>query len=168
MGHLSRDHQLVQNPALGALLQWRFATGYTDVRNDAPGVPVALVFLVLPVLLHEPTRSLLTATQRRSGLRGFAAKFASSRIQQSDILLALHGRVDQTRELSLQSLRMAMAYRLVTLDKSSGTVIALSRAEPRAYISTSVRPLTRNAEKLGDWFSRLTPFEIASILKVRF
>jgi hypothetical protein len=168
VGVLSQDLRLVQNTALGSFLQWRFSAGYAECRSDAAGAPLALVFLVLPLLLHEPTLTVVTGTTRATGLRGFASKFSSSKLRRSDILLALHERVDRMRELSLHSLRTALAYRLVTVDRDAGSLYPLSRSEARAHVPSGVRPLVKGAEKLGDWFSRLTPFEIALVLKVRF
>jgi len=168
VSRLRRDHELVQNHALGAFLQWRFATGYSAATDDAAGVPAAQVFLVLPILFHEPTFEILASTNRPTGLRGFAAKFGSSKERASDLLLSIHDRVDRTRELSLTSLRMGMAFRLLTVDRPTGTVLSLTHSEPRAFVPEAIRPLSRNAEKLGEWCSRLTGFEISSILKVSF
>jgi hypothetical protein len=168
MLRLSEDLRHVQNPALGALLQWRFAAGYAEARNDAAGSPLVLAFVILPILFHQETFDFLAATNRPSGLRVFASKFASSTNRKSDLLLALHERTDAMRDLSLRSLRMGLAFRLVSVEPMRGWLLPLSRTEPRAQIPTTVRPMVTNAEKLGAWFSQLTPFEVASTLKVRF
>ena len=167
MPRLSQDVQHVQNPALGAFLQWRFATGYTNARTDAAASPLALAFIVLPILFHEETLQLLASTNKPSGLRGFVAKFSASKFKKADVLLGLHERVGAMRELSLASLRMGLAYRLVSVDKE-GNLLALSRTPPRALIPITIRALVTNAEKLGGWVAELTLFEISTILKVRF
>lgn len=167
MSRLSQDVVQVQNPALGAFLQWRYAVGYTTARGDGSGSPLVLAFLVLPMLFLEDSRNLLESTNRPSGLRAFATKFGESKISKTDILLGLHDRVRDMRALSLESLRMALAYRLVSVD-ADGAFSPLSRTSPRALIPTNVRLLMRNAEKLGGWSAELTLFEISSILKVQF
>jgi len=168
VGVLRVEHGLVQNPALGSFLLWRFATGYVEDRSDAAGPPLSLCFLVLPMIYHEATREIVRGTRKNTGLRGFAAKFTSSKFQQSDDLLSLHERVEVMREGSLDALRMGIAYRLISVDSETGEIHPLSRTKPRRHVAGSVRALVAESEKVGAWFARLTPFEVASTLKVQF
>ncbi len=167
MSHLTTDHRMVQNPALGAFLQWRLSAGYCGSASGR-GVPLTQIFLLLPLVFHEPTYTLLGKTTRPSGLRRFASKFSSPTTSQSDLLLDLQERTDAMKPISLQSLRLAIRYQLVTVDRSSATVLPLSRSQPRAGVPSSVKAMGRNSEKVGAWFSDLTEFEVASVLKVRF
>src|SRR3546814_16848028 len=63
---------LIQNPALGALLLWRFARTYQG--EVAREVPLHLAFLVLPMVLHQGSRNEIVSTRKASGLTLFAAK----------------------------------------------------------------------------------------------
>ncbi len=89
---LSQETQYVQNPALGAMLLWRFAVGYERGSRTASPTPIPLLFLVLPVTLHEETVQFVTSTREASALRAFAGKFSESRTSKSDLLLAIHRR----------------------------------------------------------------------------
>src|SRR5262245_43605485 len=51
MSVLSQEVWQVQNPAVGAVLLWRFVVGYQQARDDASSCPLPLVFIVLPTLL---------------------------------------------------------------------------------------------------------------------
>lgn len=168
MPRLSEEVRQIQNPALGAFLQWRFAYGYMSARNDAAPPPLILAFLVVPMLLHHDTSEIVASTQRATGLKAFAGKFIAARHNLSDVLISFHDRIDAWRRLSLDSIRTALAYRLVTIDSEHGTLIPLTHAAPKHRIPNSVRTLGQSAEKLGAWCASLTPFEIASALKVRF
>jgi hypothetical protein len=168
MNVLSTDVWHVQNPALGALLLWRFAVGYQRSRSDAAPCPIPLVFLVLPILLHQDSAELVQSTQQSSGLRAFVAKFGEARRGVSDYLLAIHDRTDTMKSLSVESLRIAFVARLMSLDRRAATLMPLTTTLPRLGIPDSVRPLIRDAEKLGTWCSQLTLHEISSALKVRF
>ena len=68
---------LVQNPALGALLLWRFARTYQG--EVAREVPLHLAFLVLPMVLHQGSRNEIVSTRKASGLTLFAAKLGEQR-----------------------------------------------------------------------------------------
>lgn len=168
MSVLAVDVRHVQNPAIGALLLWRFAVGFQRSRSDGASCPLPLIFLVLPILLHQDSAELVQSTQQGSGLRSFVAKFGETQRGASDYLLAIHERASVMRPLSAESLRVALAVKLLALDRRAAALPALSTTVPRLGIPDSVRVLIRDAEKLGAWCSQLTLHEVASILKVRF
>ena len=163
---LTQEIRNVQNPALGAGLLWRFACGYTKSHTGNGAVALPLLFIVLPVILHAKTESLVAGTQTGSGLRAFATKFSKSSNLMQDLLLTIHDRMIEMKGLSQDALRIALATRLLHLD-TDGTVIPLSRTQPKAGMPCSVRRLLRSAERLGVWCGRLTTHEVATTLKVR-
>lgn len=165
---LGEEVRQVQNPALGALLQWRFVMGYSEARKDASACPIPLLFLVCPVLFHEETYRHLASTRSTTGLRGFVAKFGVSSHSQADVLLALHDRARAMKVLSRDSMRIAAVSRLIGIDPISGTVFSLMKTLPKSRTPEAVQTLARDAKKLGSWCGTLTITEVASILKVRF
>ena len=166
MSVLTREVQNIQNPALGAGLIWRFTVGYQNGHAAHDPAPLPLLFLVMPVTIHRDTEEHLSGTREVSGLRMFAGKFGKAENSQQDLLLAIHNRMLTLRTLTMESIRLALATRLLHLDNAS--VIALSTTEAVAGIPTEVRRLLKSAEKLGIWCGQLTMHEVASILKVRF
>lgn len=50
---LNRETKLIQNPALGSVLLWRFTTGYAEGSEVNSPTPLPLLFLVLPIALHQ-------------------------------------------------------------------------------------------------------------------
>ena len=162
---LAREAQNVQNPALGAVILWRFCCGFVEAHpaSDAPRLP--LLFLVLPIVLHQATAELLRRTRATSGLRAYAAKFGDSAISKQDLLLQIHERAIRWRRLSLQSIELASAGRLIHLS-DAGEVIPLSRTKARA-LPDEVKQLLTDAEKLGKWCGQLTLHEVTTTLKVK-
>ena len=160
---LAREVEAVQNPGLGAVILWRFAIGYASTRRAPQSTPIPVLFLPLPIVFHEETFYLLTKT--RAGLRGFAGKFSEATVSASDVLLSLERRARTLRPLSLVSLRFAVSSRLLFIDRTTAEVTALSRTVP-ANIPESVRPLLRQAEKLGRWAGEVTLFELTNLLRV--
>jgi hypothetical protein len=162
---LAREAQNIQNPALGAAILWRFCCGYvgSHPEGDLPRLP--LLFLVLPIVLHQATAELLRRTRPSSGLRAFAAKFGDSQISKQDLLLQVHERAARWRALSLQSIELAAAGHLIQLS-DGGEVIPLSRTKARG-IPDEVKQLLADAEKLGAWCGRLTLHEVTTTLKVK-
>jgi Family of unknown function (DUF6521) len=165
MTMLAREAQNVQNPALGAAILWRFCSGYitTHRAGDAPALPI--MFMVLPIVLHEATVELLRRTWPSSGLRAFAAKFGDTKVSKQDLLLQIHDRSLRWRTLTLQSIELAAAGRLIHLTET-GEAMPLSKTKARG-LPDEVKQLMSDAEKLGAWCGQLTLHEIATILKVR-
>jgi hypothetical protein len=166
MSILASEVRLVQNPALGAVLLWRFVSGYWEGHPHHAPAPLPLTFFILPIVLHEETAAFLRTTQKVSGLRAFAVKFGEAKTSKQDLLLAIHERTKILRGLTLESLQLALSTRLLHLDLNGG-VLPLSRTRPRAGVPETVGPLLTGSEKLGHWFSQVTLHEIATTLKLR-
>lgn len=167
MSALSREVDAIQNPALASVLLWRFCAAYAAVRQAPAMTPMPVLFVVLPLLFDEDTANMIASTQKTSGLRLFAGKFADSRHAKADVLLSLESRAKALRPQSLEALRLGLKARLLFLDAAAGEVIALSQA-PALSLPHSVRPLIRNAEKLGTWCGALSLFEVSTTLQVTF
>lgn len=162
---LAREAQNVQNPALGAAILWRFCCAYRAAHPAGDSPPLPILFLVLPVVLHQATAELLQRTFLSSGLRAYAAKFGDSKVAKQDLLLQIHERMLRWRALSLQSIELAVAGRLIHLTEA-GDAVPLSQTKARG-LPDEVKQLMTNAEKLGAWCGQLTLHEITTTLKVR-
>jgi hypothetical protein len=167
MTTLGQEIYVMQNPALGAVLLWRFAHAYSQAHLSHSAVPLPLLFLVLPTVLHEPTAVHLISTQHRSGLRTFASKFTETHPSQFDLLIQLNGRVLRSRSQTREALRVAVATGLLRIG-SNGLVSAGSNAWTPTRQTKMVQRLSAAAEKLAAWCASLSLHEIASILYVRF
>jgi hypothetical protein len=165
MKTLAKEVQNVQNPALGAALIWRFCCGYVEAQRIKAPPPLTLLFLALPIILHQATSEFVKRTQKGSGLRAFAAKFGDSSISKQDLLMQIHDRSIRWRKLSLQSIELAVAGNLLKIT-AEGDAIPLSRTKARG-MPAEVKQLMDNSEKLGIWFGELTVHEIVTTLKVR-
>jgi len=166
MTTLAREVQNVQNPALGAAIIWRFCCAYSAAHASGDPPPLPVLFLVLPIVLHQATAELLRRTFPSSGLRAYAAKFGDSKVSKQDVLLQIHERMLRWRTLSLQSVELAAAGRLIHLTET-GDAVPLSRTKARG-MPDEVKQLMADAEKLGAWCGQLTLHEITTTLKVRF
>lgn len=162
---LAREAQNIQNPALGAAILWRFCCRYAEAHPEGNLPRLPLLFLVLPIVLHQATAELLRRTRLSSGLRAFATKFGDSQVSKQDLLLQIHERAFRWRALSLQSIELAAAGYLIQLS-DNGEVIPLSRTKVRG-LPDEVKQLLADAEKLGAWCGQLTLHEVTTTLKVK-
>jgi hypothetical protein len=161
---LRREVDLVQNAALGAVLEWMFCRGYSPTIGDIRGVPLPLMFLVLPICYTEQLRELVLSTREGSGLRKFEEKL---RLLGADRVWALSNRAIAYRQLTARSLRIAVAARLLRLEASSGTAW-VAQTVNAGGLSSDLVPTLRAAERLGAWCSMHSIGEVASILRIQF
>ena len=168
MSTLNREVMLTQNSALGAMLLWRFTTGYSQGSQSVDATPLPLLFLVLPICLHQETARFAESTLTASGLRTFANKFSESRNAKGDLLFAIHGRTIRMRVLTLSSLQIAIGSKLLLLIPDRAVALPGSITPPRTGIPVITRNMLKVAEKLGNWCAEVSLHEVSAILKVRF
>ncbi len=159
-----RDLAIVQNPGLGAFALWRFSLGFQS--EDERPAHFALLFLVLPIVLHRATLALVTSTNKPSGLALFAAKLGKER----EHLLAVHERALLLRPLTLQSIAVGVASRLLTVDYADASLRSNTpEAKPKKlFLPERLKHIGPGSEKLGFWFSRLGLAQVASLLRIDF
>jgi hypothetical protein len=163
---LNREFRAVQNPALAAMLLWRCASGYSATSDRSEPIPLPLLFLVLPILLHQETAELVASTLKPSGLRKFVEKFQLAAQSKTDLLLAIGPRAQVMRNLTAEALGIAVLCRVLAFEENSARAFSLSETPPVAGIPHSVRPLLNGAEKLGAWFAGCSLYEVALLLQV--
>jgi hypothetical protein len=162
---LAREVRIVQNPALGSVLLWRFTVGYCDAHSTSESPILQLAYLVLPIILNREMFEVLHSTRKDSGLNAFVEKFSRSDIGKSDVLLAVHTRAEQLRPLTTRSIQTAVRHHLIALSARDARLMPVTTTAPTA-VAPSIRQLMQGAEKLGAWFSQMTVFELTSALRV--
>lgn len=150
------------------MLLWRCASGYSAASNRSEPIPLPLLFLVLPILLHQETAELVTSTLRASGLRKFVEKFQLAAQSKTDLLLAIAPRALALRALTAEALGIAVLCRVLAFEDNAARAFSLSDTPPMAGIPHSIRPLLGGAEKLGAWFAESSLYEVALLLQVSF
>jgi hypothetical protein len=151
--------ELVQNPAFGSHVLWRFGRGYQAEKiGDLP--PLLSFFLVFPLILHGPTLREIKSTNLPSGLTRLVSKLTTQREQ----LFAIHNRAIALRALTFQSIGAGIAAKLLYVDYVS-TLVRSNEAKPPAS-PERLKFHISGAEKLGRWFARLPLGQVFSLLQV--
>jgi hypothetical protein len=148
------------------MLLWRCASGYSSASNRGEPIPLPLLFLVLPILLHQETAGLVTSTLKSSGLRKFVEKFQLAAQNKTDLLLTIGPRAQAMRSLTAEALGIAVLCRILAFENNAARAFSLSDTPPVTDIPHSVRPLLVGAEKLGAWFAGSSLYEVALLLQV--
>jgi len=151
--------EVVQNPGLGAVAVWSAANGH--YVEDGKPLPFHLAFLVLPMVLHRETRKIVSSTYESSGLVKFAFKYKGH----EDNLLAIHTRSLVLRTLTLDSISMALAAQLLSLDYVNAALTP-DKIHGRPQQAHDIEEIFNAAAKLGRWFAQLPLWQICSMLRV--
>ncbi|WP_157814557.1 three component ABC system middle component [Janthinobacterium sp. 64] len=155
---------LVQNPTMGAYALWRFSLAFQSRNDSEPSI--ALAFMVLPLILHAATRSMIRSTQIGSGLALFAGKLGEHR----EDLLAIHDRTLEFKELTLESIVLGEQAGLFTLniDAASIKAVQITGDGPVPPLPKSLKWLIPACEKIGVWFAEISSEQVAKTLCVEF
>lgn len=165
MINLSNEVINVQNPALGAFIIWSFVRGYYSF--DSSCTPFPVLFIVLPIIYRNDMVEVLHATNRSSGLRYFANKFLTTKVLKNDMVSQIHVSSSNLKELTLDSIKIALNASLIAIDYKSALVFPLTNTEHKSEPKSTIK-LGKASEKLGYWCAQLTIHEISQVLKVRF
>lgn len=168
MSILDQEVKNIINPALGSILIWRFMCGYAEGSKISNTTPIPLLFIILPITLYKEISHFINRTLKKSGLRAFVSKFSESANAKNDLVLEVHERAIKMRYLTLESMRLAIAAKLISIDNETGMAIPLSLTKPAFGIPSSITKMLNEAEKLGFWCSEVSMHEISVILKVGF
>lgn len=156
------EAEIVQNPALGAALLWMFSLAYAKAC-DGPGVPMPVMFIVLPILLDEHTRDVASTTRTNSGLNKFSLKLLTKK----EDLLSIHSRMLRLRMLTLKSLSLAIAKGLLEIEVSNALVRTKRTSRGHSF-PDELNEFFKVANRLGGWCGRVQLTDIQTFLRVSF
>jgi len=134
------------NPAFCGWLLREAADGYCSVTPA--GLPFPLVFLILPVILHRPTRESLprsTVTALHPWLR-----------EHPEVRVGLADRASQLAVIAREAVLFLSAHSLITLTNDAALVPSGKMARGKAPIlaaSEEIKTCVGKAKMVGAWFA---------------
>ena len=158
------DAALVQNSALGAFFLWVFCRYYQQYKKESPTITIS--FLVLPLILHKATVTLICSTQKASGIHLFAGKIQKKK----EAIFTIHERTLQLRSLTFESLSLAEDAGLIEIDVKTATLrVRCDGSEvDLPLLSDELKKIHACCDKLAFWFSEVSDQQIAKTLMVDF
>lgn len=139
------------NPAFGAVLLAEAAAHYDDKARR--GLPFALVFLILPIVLHENTRRSLPKTTL-TALLPWVQEHRESLVGFSD-------RVRQLQGVSREALLFGLQTEVLRIDEQGLVKIGSRRktvtSKRAPYFTDEVNECVERCGFLGRWFAAAGP-----------
>ncbi|MCI8655293.1 MAG: hypothetical protein HFJ48_05435 [Clostridia bacterium] len=157
---MSDEIDLIQNPAIGSIIIWKFLFGY-GTKLDSENFEI--LFIVLPIIFNQEMRSYINSTREASGLTKVVEKMMTDK--KIDIVYQISKNAEQMKELTLESIQIGLTTDLFLIDEKMN-IETQNIKIPK--LSKKTEDILKISEKIGVWFSKLNVLEIEKILKVRF
>lgn len=154
----------IQNPALGAIILWKFIDAYNENQKVYDKRLLELIFMILPITYNEEICNYVKTTRRSSGLNKVIEKMMNDK--KIDYIYQISDNIQAMRELTIQSIQIAVASKLITINKQLELKNNFCKKLPKNY--EKIKNFIDVSQKLGEWFSKMNIYEIEQILKVRF
>lgn len=157
---MSDEIDLIQNPAIGSIIIWKFLFGYGTKLNYEN---FEILFIVLLIIFNQEMRSYINSTREASGLTKVVEKMMTDK--KIDIVYQISKNAEQMKELTLESIQIGLTTDLFLIDEKMN-IETQNIKIPK--LSKKTEDILKISEKIGVWFSKLNVLEIEKILKVRF
>jgi len=158
---LETETELVQNPVLGGIIIWSFVNAYDRQLHYQRGPQLPFLLPILPMAFHQETVRSLQGRQREGGLD-------LALTENRTLTLDLQERMESMLSQSMRALNLSLASKLISYDRVSGQLRSERRTPPFNFESLDLRQMMRTANRLGYWFSTISPERICFSLRIRF
>jgi len=158
---LETEVELVQNPALCALVIWTFVIEFFGEAHSLRGPTIPFCLPVLPMVIHRETVETLA---RRHFVGGLHLALAENRT----LTIDLQERMEATTRQTMAALNLGFASGLFGYDRERGQLVPKRKTPPVQPVSEEVREMLNTAKRLGFWFYTINAEQLCSILRIRF
>lgn len=150
------------NPAFDGFLLYQAIVGFQKEAED--GMPFELAFLVLPFVLHEPTRNRLPSK--------VTTHLATWLQEERDVLLGFGERTADLVPYTQEAIRFLTDHELVTIDENGRCRTGLEAYKrgvgPYSQSSDEIRHCVRAATSVGRWLALSgNPTTLFALLGIR-
>jgi hypothetical protein len=156
------EFDIVQNNLLGAIAINSFSKEYYISKEKIKGVPLPLIFAVLPIVFNEDSSNKINLNQKR--ITSFFKTLAEDKL----IPIGLQKKMEQMFDQTIKSLSISFSLRLIKYDPINSEIIpSIGIQLPRLNYSDNIK-IAHTSGILGYWFGKLTFEEICVALKIEF
>lgn len=156
------EQRVIQNTGLAAEAIWQAVRDAYDATGRSQGVPLPLVFLVLPLTFHQRTAKALASKTQPGALY---KALASDR----EITVDLQKRMQAMSERTFQALSIGFHTGLLRLDQDhQRQLIPGKKTPPVKHVTDDVKIILNAAKRVGHAFSEMTLVQLSTHLNIRF
>jgi Family of unknown function (DUF6521) len=156
------EQQVIQNTGLAAEAIWQTVHDAYEANDRTQGVPLPLVFLVLPLTFHQRTARILASKTQPGALYKALA-------DDREIIVGLQERMQAMSERTFHALSIAFHTGLLRLDQDHlRQLIPGRKTLPVAHVTDEVKIIMNAAKRVGHAISEMTVVQLSTHLQIRF
>ena len=156
------EQRVVQNTGLAAECMWQAVQEAYEAKGRAEGVPLPLIFVVLPLTFHRRTAQAL-ASKTQPG--AFYKALADDR----EIIVGLQERMEAMAYRTFHGLSIAFAAGLLRVDSDhQRQLIPGRKTRPIAHVTEEVKTILAAAKRVGHALAEMSTVQLAVHLSIRF
>lgn len=156
------DYGIYQNNLIGAHAIWEFAKYYEEYHPERQSPVFLLTLPVLPIVFNRRATDQIKSRFFKEG------SLFKTITENKDIYSGLQQRMEQTFDLTLKSIYLASAARLVLFDKDNSQVIANYSTEINIKLHRDYGDIIACSRRIGAWFGQLNLNEIQDYFNIKF
>jgi hypothetical protein len=156
------EQRVIQNTGLAAEAIWHTVNETYNAKGRAEGVPLALIFLVLPLTFHQRTAAVLASKTQPGALYKALA-------EDGEVTVGLQARMQAMAERTFQALSIGFQTKLLYLDNDRlRQIIPGRKTPPVTHVTDEVKTILNAAKRVGQGFAEMSVVQLAVHLRVRF
>lgn len=156
------EQRVIQNTGLGAEVIWQAVHEAYQAKGRSEGVPLPVIFLVLPLTFHQRTAfSLAGKTQPGALYKALA--------DDREITVGLQERMQAMSERTFHALSIGFHTGLLTLDQDhQRQVLPGKKTPPVTHVTAEVKTILSAAKRVGHAFAEMSVVQLSTHLNIRF
>jgi hypothetical protein len=156
------EQRVIQNTGLAAEAIWQAVNEAYNAKGRAEGVPLALIFLVLPLTFHQRTATALASKTQPGALYKALS-------DDREITVGLQARMQAMAARTFHALSIAFQTKLLYLDSDRlRQVVPGKKTSPVTHVTEEVKTILSAARRVGQAFAEMSVVQLAVHLNIRF
>lgn len=156
------EQRVIQNTGLAAEAIWQAVHEAYEAKGRAGGISLPMVFLVLPLIFHQRTATVLASKTQPGALYKALA-------DDREITVGLQMRMQAMSERTFHALSIGFHTGLLLLDNDhQRQLIPGRKTPPVTHATDEVKIILNGAKRVGHAFAEMTLVQLSAHLNIRF
>jgi hypothetical protein len=156
------EQRVIQNTGLAAEAIWQAVDEAYEGRGRSEGVPLPLVFLVLPLTFHKRSATVLASKTQPGALYKALG-------DDRELTIGLQERMQALSDRTFQALSIGFQTGLLLLDQDHERQLVPGRKTPPVvHVTEEVKVILSAAKRVGHAFAEMSIVQLSTQLNIRF
>ncbi|WP_165748440.1 three component ABC system middle component [Cellulophaga sp. Z1A5H] len=156
------EYDVMHNNVLGAHSLWEFVKFYSSYHSTKKNPDLLLLMPVLPIVFNKTSCELICRRNFNPG------SLINTLIEDKGIFIGLQKRMEDMSDTTFNSLRIAFAANLLSINNNDFKIGSLSQANPSLQLPQDYNNIILASKRLGAWFAKYEISQITNYLNITF